>query len=289
MDKIFNKLVVEQARTNKLLSELLINQILDNDKYKNNKRLEPFGFKGNSQVDEEGIMLEIFNRIGLTNKTFVEFGCGGMELENNTLFLVKSGWKGLWMDLDQKRVSYLRNVFKKPVNSGRLRIEAENINSKNINNVLQKYNFIGEIDIISIDVDSNDYWIWKNLDLKIINPRLVILEYNAKYKPPMEWIRKNSLEGFNKTDWMGASLESLTKLSEKKGYKLVGCGISGANAYYVREDLVKDKFQEPFTAENHFQKARYYLCKERGSDNVIYSGMKHGYGEFHGENEKVYD
>lgn len=289
MDKLLNKLIIEQARTNKILSELLINQILDNDKYKNNKRLESYGFKGNSQTDEEGIILEIFNRIGIKNKNFIEFGCGGQELENNTLFLVKSGWKGLWMDLDPKRVLFLRNIFNKPFKSGRLKIEAENITSKNINNIFKKHNFTGEVDVLSIDVDSNDYWIWKSLDTNILNPRLVILEYNAKYKPPMEWIRKNGPEKFNKTDWMGASLQSLTNLSNKKGYKLVGCGIGGANAYFVREDLVKDKFEEPFTAENHFQKARYYLCKERGSNNVIYSGMKHGYGNFHGENEVVYD
>lgn len=289
MDNLLNKLIIEQARTNKILSEILINQILDNDKYKNNKRLEPYGFKGNSQIDEEGIILEIFNRIGTENKNFVEFGCGGQELENNTLFLVKSGWKGLWMDLDSKRVSFLRNILKKPFNSGRLKIETENINSSNINNILKKHNITEELDLLSIDVDSNDYWIWKEINLENIKPRLVILEYNAKYKPPMEWIRKNGSEKFNKTDWMGASLQSLTNLSNKKGYKLVSCGVGGANAYFVREDLVKDKFEEPFTAENHFQKARYYLCKERGSNNVIYSGMRNSYGDFHGENEKTYD
>ena len=233
--------------------------------------------------------MEIINRIGYKNKTFVEFGCGGTELENNTFFLVKSGWKGLWMDADLNKIKYLNKIFKISVNSKRLQIKHEIINSKNINDLFIKYNFNNEIDILSIDIDSNDYWIWKNIDLNIINPRIVILEYNAKYKPPMEWIRENSEAPFSKNDWMGASLESLTKLSNKKGYTLVGCSIGGTNSYFIRDDLLNENFSGPFTAENHFNQARYYLCRNFNSKNISYSGMKNSFGPFLGEDEKKYD
>ena len=62
------------------------------------KRLEKFGFKGNAQTDECGIIQEIFKRIGTTNKTLIEFGVGGQENENNTWYFIKQGWNGLWMD-----------------------------------------------------------------------------------------------------------------------------------------------------------------------------------------------
>jgi hypothetical protein len=70
------------------------------------------------------------------------------------------------------------------------------------------------------------------------------------FKPPIEFIVKYEA----KKAWLGSS----------KGYKLVGCNFLGANAFFVRQDLVKEKFQEPFTAENHYEPPRYYLQRKIG-------------------------
>ncbi len=116
----------------------------------------------------------------------------------------------------------------------------------------------GSIDLLSLDIDSNDYHVWKAITA--IEPRVVCIEYNAKFRPPVEWIMPRD-DGYvwNGTDRMGASLSAMTKLGAEKGYALVGCDIIGANAFFVREDLAKGHFAEPFTAENHYQPPRYYL------------------------------
>lgn len=270
-------------------SELLIRDILKDDKYKDKKRLEPFGFKGNSQTDEAGIIQEIFKRIGTTNKTFIEFGVGGKENENNTWHFLKDGWNGVWFEGSQERVDYLSKLLAGPIKEKRLRIGCNYIYPDNVNKIFTKYNFPQEIDMLNIDIDSIDYWVWKNIDSKILNPRVVIIEYNAKYPPPMEWIKVNNKNlKFDKTDSMGSSLKSLELLGKEKGYSLVGCGISGANAYFVRNDLLEDHFCKPYTAENHYQPARYYICKSVSGKNYDYSGMKNSYCAHVGKDGKLF-
>ena len=88
--------------------ELRLN-LLANQKYTDKARLERYGFKAYSQNDEDGIIQEIFNRIGVTNKTFVEFGAYD-GLENNTTYLLMKGWRGLWIDGDPKKMKILRNT-----------------------------------------------------------------------------------------------------------------------------------------------------------------------------------
>ena len=247
-------------------SEMLIRDILKDDKYNDKKRLEPYGFKGNSQVDECGIIQEIFKRIGTTNKTLVEFGCGGQENENNTWYLIKNGWNGLWMDGQAARVEYLNKVFSGPTKTNRLKIKSELVYPDNINQLLQKHNITGEIDLFNIDIDTIDYWILEALDKNIINPRVLVIEYNAKYAPPMEWTRPNdkSLK-FDKTDSMGASLKS------------------------IRDDLLGDHFSQPYTAEHHYQPARYYIVKKDTGAHYDFAGMKNSYCSYVGPDGEFFE
>jgi hypothetical protein len=271
-------------------SELLIRDIFKDDKYKDKKRLETFGFKGNSQTDEAGIIQEIFNRIGTTNKTFIEFGVGGKENENNTWHFIKDGWNGLWLEGNQERVTYLSELLAGPIKDKRLQIGCELVYPDNINKLIKKYKIPKDIDMLNIDIDSIDYWVWDNIDKNILNPRVIIIEYNAKYPPPMEWIKVNDKTlRFDKTDSMGASLKSLELLGRKKGYSLVGCCISGANAFFIRDDLLDDNFSEPYTAEHHYQPARYYICKSTSGSNYDYSGMKNSYCSHVGKNNKLFN
>jgi len=266
-----------------VMSEMLTRDILREPKYDDPKRLDRFGFKGNSQTDEDGILQEIYNRIGMTDKRFIEFGAGGGEYENNTIYLLKKGWTGLWFEGNKKKHALITAKYNTP----RIKIAPEFVTKDNINVLFKKYGFTGEIDLLSIDIDGNDYWVWKAVN--IVNPRVIIMEYNAKYAPPMEWVMAhNPNHKFDKTDQMGASLTSLTKLGDEQGYKLVGCTISGANAFFVRNDLVGDHFCAPYTAENHYHKARYYLAKDTGLMNYHYSGMRHNYGPYVGENGVLY-
>lgn len=223
--------------------------------YENKRRLddplylERYGYKVYSQNDEDGIIEEIFNRIGTADKRFVEFGVQD-GLESNCHFLLHKGWKGVWIDGNKKYFEKLIKLFEKPVKSNQLKAINAFITVDNINQlIINSLNGGGEIDLLSIDIDGNDYWIWEAITC--IKPRVVIIEYNAKFPPPYEWIMPyNPNHVWDGTDLHGASLKALEKLGSRLGYQLVGTTMNGVNAFFVRNDLTKELFPKPATAEN---------------------------------------
>jgi hypothetical protein len=236
--------------------ERYVRELLSDTRYDDKKRLERYGFKVCSQYDEDGIIQEIFNRIGMGARTFVELGVEN-GLENNTLKLLLEGWSGLWIEGSESFVSQINAKFRDVVSDGRLQVKAAFVDRDNINSVIGAY-FTGEIDLLSIDIDGNDIYI---LDaIEVISPRVIIVEYNGKFPPPMNVAQRyNPEHRWKGTDYGGSSLAAITKVAARRGCSLVGCGIVGVNAFFVRNDLLGDKFQAPFTSENHYQPARYFL------------------------------
>jgi len=227
----------------------------NNQEYENKRRfddplhLDRFGYKVYSQNDEDGIIQEIFNRIGVTNKTFVEFGVQN-GLESNCHYLLFNGWNGLWIEGSKKYFKKLQKCFKKPLSTKQLTAINAFITTDNINKLIgEDGNINGEIDLLSIDIDGNDYWIWEKINC--INPRVVVIEYNAKFPPPCQWIMEyNPKHIFDDSDKHGASLKSLELLGKQLGYTLVGTNRNGVNAFFVKKELTKGLFAEPATAEN---------------------------------------
>jgi len=236
--------------------ERYVKELLSDPKYNDKKRLERYGFKVCSQYDEDGIIQEIFHRIGVGSRTFVEFGVEN-GLENNTLKLLLEGWSGLWIEGSESFVSQINTKIADVVSNGRLRVKAAFITRDNINGLIGE-RFTGEIDLLSIDIDGNDIHVLNSID--IVRPRVIVIEYNGKFPPPMNLAQRyNPEHRWKGTDYGGSSLVAITKVAGRKGYSLVGCGIAGVNAFFVRDDLLGDKFQAPFTPENHYQPARYFL------------------------------
>jgi hypothetical protein len=247
-----------RIRQNAAFMAFMHRQIDDlRQRYSADKRLEPAGYKVYSQGDEDGIIAEIFRRIGATNRRFVEFGCGD-GLENNTAYLLLQGWSGLWIDSLEHNEASLKRRWAKEISEGKLKFQRAMITASNIDSLLSAGGMSGGIDLLVVDIDSNDYHVWKAIT--VIQPRVVCIEYNAKFPPPFEWIMpRDDAYVWDQTDRMGASLSAITALGAEKGYALVGCDIIGANAFFVRQELAKGHFAEPFTAENHYQPPRYYL------------------------------
>jgi hypothetical protein len=236
--------------------ERYVKDLLSDSKYDSKKRLEPFGFKVYSQYDEDGIIQEVFKRIGSISKTFVEFGVGD-GLENNSLKLLLEGWSGLWIEGSETFGRQIKKKFHDVLSNERLRLKTAFIDRDNINDLIGTC-FKGEIDLLSIDIDGNDIYILEAVN--VICPRLIVIEYNAKFPPPMNVAQRyNPGHQWDNTDYSGSSLEAITKMATRKGYHLVGCGIVGVNAFFVRKDLVGDKFEGPFTADNHYQRSRIFL------------------------------
>lgn len=210
--------------------------------------LEQYGYKVYSQNDEDGIIQEIFDRIGTTDKRFIEFGVEN-GLECNSHYLLFKGWTGLWIEGSRAFYKQIQEKFSVVISSGALKTDCAFITKDNINRLFVKNGFQGEIDLLSIDVDGNDYYVWEAVNA--VRPRVVCIEYNGKFPPDCQWIMPYfSAHLWQGNDNQGASLKSLELLGRTKGYQLVGTNITGANAFFVREDLAKDRFPLPATAEN---------------------------------------
>jgi hypothetical protein len=221
------------------------------------KRLERHGWKTYSQNDEDGILAEIFRRIGAPHRTFVEFGCGD-GLENNTTCLLAQGWRGLWIDGGTENAANIRRAYALLLEQGMLKFSNDFITRDNINALIAAAGLGEEVDLLSIDLDGNDYYVWEAISA--VDARVVAIEYNAKFHPPHDWcMQYDPGHIWQGDDLMGASLSALTRLGEARGYQLVGCNLTGSNAFFVRRDLTADLFAAPATAQHLFQPARYSL------------------------------
>ena len=237
-------------------------QTIATPRYADPRRLLRYGAKAYSQNDEDGILAEIFRRIGTTSRTFVEIGTG-VGLENNTLALLVQGWRGLWLEGDNEKAKRARTNLAAYVASDRLGIENVFATRDNIDALLQNGAPSPELDLLSIDVDGTDYHLWHAVHS--ISPRVVVMEYNASWFPPMSLaVAYRERFEWKANTYYGASLKALELLAERKGYHLVGCCFAGVNAFFVRSDLCGSNFCEPYTAENHFEPARYWMLRTAG-------------------------
>lgn len=227
-------------------------------------RLTRFGRKAYSQNDEDGIILEIFRRIGERDRRFVEFGVQ-TGAECNTALLLMAGWSGLWLEGSGRYVREARRIHRPALDEGRLTVRETMVTAENIDALISEWaGGPGEIDLLSIDIDGNDYWVWQAIET--VRPRVVAIEYNAVYPPPVEFVvAYDPAAAWDHTNYHGASLSALEALGARKGYALVGCSLAGANAFFVREDELtgakgKARFHAPFTAAEHYEPPRHELA-----------------------------
>lgn len=218
------------------------------------------GYKIYSQVDEDGIIDSIFNRIGSGGKTFIEIGCGDGS-ENNTHALLLKGWKGVWVDGNKANIEKITKHL--PAGNSLLVLINQMITMENVVQVLQQN--IGDVkddisvDLLSVDIDGNDFYVLEAI-LGSGKPRVVCVEYNAKFPYPMEVkVEYSPLRGWEGDDYQGASLACFTKLLGRYGYTLITCNLSGTNAFFVN-DQESDKFKL-YGPEQLYRPPRYDLIE----------------------------
>ena len=218
------------------------------------------GWASFSQCDEDGIIRECLRRIGSVaqlSKTFVEIGCGN-GLENNTHQLALEGFVGCWLDGDASNIGFISQGLTSSETPGLL-VRHTFVTLESISDVIAAFvSFLGthEIDFFSLDTDGNDTHLVGKA-LTVIRPKLVCVEYNGKFRPPTRVeMQYNASHSWAGDDHFGASLQSWVDLLA--GYTLVSCNLSGANAFFVRDDLLA-----PFdrcSAEELYQPPRYWLA-----------------------------
>jgi hypothetical protein len=216
------------------------------------------GGKVFSQNDEDGITLEILRRIGKRDGVFAEFGVGN-GTENNTLALAAAGWSGFWVgweplafDCNPGKVAEPNFTYRK-----------EWIKRSNIQELYSKgLQSIGRevCDLISLDLDGNDFYLVEELIGSGVRPAVFIVEYNAKFRPPIKFkIAYDEQHQWKEDDYFGASLASFYELFLGHGYFLACCNTIGANAFFVRNEFREAFLDVPKTLEELYASPKYYL------------------------------
>jgi hypothetical protein len=199
-------------------------------------KIQDFEFQVYSQWGEDGIIQFLINEIEIENKIFVELGVEDYTECNTRFLLVNNNWSGLAIDGCEKYVERIKSS--KSYWLYNLKVVNAFITRDNINLLLESNGLKGEIGLLSIDIDGNDYWIWDAID--IISPIIVIIEYNHRFGSK-DAVTIPYDENFVRSKhhsmiYFGASLKALCILAEKKGYEFIGCSNNGVNAFFVRKD-----------------------------------------------------
>lgn len=212
---------------------------LDPEKLSYPHRLTARRFSLFSQNEEDGITHAIFDKIGEDSHRFVEIGAGSNG--GNSGFLAREcGWNGMMLETDKALLAELQLRFE----ASGIACVGDWVTRENLNNLVRDNGCSGEIDLLSIDIDGNDYWIWEALTA--CSPRLVIIEYNSLFGPDRAVVVRYDPE-FNRHQFVsgvdgrhiyyGASLQALNRLAEQKGYRLVATEPRGVNAFFLRNDV----------------------------------------------------
>jgi len=240
-NKIKKYVLLDIIKDNEIIKLLLAKTLIENIKNKgiiNN--LSEVEFKVFSQFGEDGIIQYLISNIPIKNKIFIEFGVQNYKESNTRFLLINNNWKGLIIDSDSKSIDYIKNdeIYWKY----NLTAINEFITKENVNNVFSSNGVEGDVGLLSIDIDGNDYWVWDAI--KVVNPRIVICEYNSifgckdavtiPYEPNF-----NRTEAHYSNLYFGASLPALCYLANKKGYVFIGSNSAGNNAFFIKKDFAK--------------------------------------------------
>lgn len=244
----------------KMQSEIFVRKIREESK----TDLINFGWKFYSQNDEDGIINEIFRRIKTTNKFFVEIGSGS-NYENNTLNLLCEGWQGAWIDANTDYIKKYEKTLASKIPKNCLQLLNIKLKSKNSNLLKNKLNIPDEIDFLSLDIDSHEIVILENLNF---SPRVICVEYNAKFRENFKFKFAEDERSEHGSDFWGNSLSSLNDCLVKKGYCLIGCNITGVNAFFVKKELAINNFYLSNDLRDFYMPTRFYLSYLFESSNA---------------------
>ncbi|MBI3233625.1 MAG: hypothetical protein HYZ42_06220, partial [Bacteroidetes bacterium] len=212
---------------------------IENAKKETIGSFEEVEFSVFSQVGDDGIIQWLISKIPFPEsaKSFIEFGVENYTEATTRFLLINNNWKGLVMDGSEQNVGFINQDLVSWMYD--LTAKQVFITAENINTVISDAGFSGEIGLLHIDIDGNDYWVWKSIS--IVKPILVIMEYNSAmgneraitipYKP--DFVASDA--HFSRI-YFGCSLLGLIHLANEKGYTLIGSNSSGNNAYFIRND-----------------------------------------------------
>jgi len=262
---------IETDETEKfLLAKIIISDIIKKAEINTLSEVE---FKVFSQWGEDGIIQYLISKISIPNKVFIEFGVGNYKESNTRFLLMNNNWKGLVIDCFDEYIKYIRHdpIYWKYD----LIAVSSFITRENINTLLSSNDFTGDIGLLSIDTDGNDYWIWKEID--VIMPRIVVIEYNSCFGPYIS-VTIPYQDDFVRTKahysnlYFGASLKAIVELGKEKGYVFIGANSAGNNAFFLRKD-VANNFKE-LSVEEGFIESKFRESRDKNGNLTYLRGIE---------------
>lgn len=252
------KLLIENLLQNgRIWSELL--------KSKDVKSIQDAEFKVFSQWGDDGIIQYLVNYLDIKNKTFIEFGVEDYKEANTRFLLINDNWSGLIMDGSNSNIEKIKkdDLFWKYD----LKAKTAFITVENINQLIEEEGISGEIGLMHIDIDGNDYWVWKALEA--VDPVIMIVEYNSvfgsdraitiPYKADFIWTKAHYSNLY-----FGASIPAFYDLAKEKGYDFVGCNSAGNNAYFVKKNSLKDL--KSLTVEEGYVESKFRQSRDKNGN-----------------------
>jgi len=226
-------------------------------------------FSNFSQSGEDGILHYIFSLIGTRDRRAVELCAGAGSECNSANLIVHHGWHALLVDGSERNVREGRAFFaRQPATRVNGPVFAHAwVDRDSVNDLLERHGFSGEIDLLSLDLDGVDYWIWEAI--RCVSPRVVVVEanlvmsassvtvpYSSDFRAEWVPLRKGDAAADagarrGRSDfcsrfavYAGASLPAFVKLAKTRGYRLIGSNGIGYNAFFLRDDVGRDLFPE---------------------------------------------
>lgn len=267
------------SSVHKRLSDMMVLQgralAIANQQRTDIKSLHDVEFKVFSQFGEDGIIQYLIKETNISKKesVFIEFGVESY-LESNTRFLlVNNNWRGLVFDGSERNVE----AIKKQDFYWRNDLTAVHawIYRDNINQLISNAGFSGDIGLLSVDIDGNDYWVWQAID--VVNPVIVAVEWNSilgseaaisiPYDP--KFFRTNA---HYSNLYYGASIAAFEYLGKQKGYSLIGSNSAGNNLFFVRNDRLGNL--KPLTAQDAYIQSKIRESRDEQGQLSFISGKQ---------------
>jgi hypothetical protein len=264
-------ITADAARTERSLDQtkMLVAQLVNRQTVSDYACLSDAEFKVFSQFGDDGIIQYLIRRLQIDTRTFIEFGVDNYKESNTRYLLAANNWKGLVIDGDEQNIQLIKKEAFYWQHD--LTAVCSFVTAQNINQIFRSNGFHGEIGLLSIDIDGNDYHLWKAIDS--IQPRIVVAEYNSVFGaehavtvPYDPQFRRYAAH--HSGLYAGASLKALWVLAQQKGYAFIGSNSAGNNAYFVRED--KASGLRPLTVAEGFVESRFRESKdEKGQPSFL--------------------
>ncbi len=192
-----------------------------------------------TKENEDGILLYIFSKIGIGSKFFVDIGSNDCINSNCANLAFHHGWSGVFIDGNSTVLNRGKYIYKQRFKHTNQQFEFIHsiVTTGNINNTLKDAQIVKEPDLLCIDLDGNDYHIWKAIT--VINPKVVLAEVQME-KGLQEFVPDydTEFELYEDDRPKGASPLSMQQLANEKGYRLVAANKGGYNLFFVREDCL---------------------------------------------------